>query len=316
MKFNQRVYGIIGVASYMANWNADFTGRPKSTSSGHVFGSDKALKYAIKHYWEQNEEKVLYIKSYTIGKSSKKFIPRDLTERYQYIFNEEVKKKDESEKVLSNLFSAIDVLNFGATFAVEGQNIGLTGIVQIGQGINRLEDSKTEIQDILSPFRNSKKETPESSEQKDAASIGKKVVSNEAHYFYPFSVNPNHYDQYIGLVDGFEGYTEEAYHKFKDAALVAATALNTNSKSGCSNEFSLFITCKEGSHLYLPQLDNYIDYQKMDNKNVIDLEKLDALIKPFTEQIEQVEVFYDPYHVEVVNAENFMLKNIFTKELV
>ena len=39
-----RVYGVIGVRSIMSNWNADFTGYPKTTSNGDIFGSDKALK--------------------------------------------------------------------------------------------------------------------------------------------------------------------------------------------------------------------------------------------------------------------------------
>jgi hypothetical protein len=56
MKMN-RVYGVIGIGANMANWNADFTGRPKSTSNGDIFGSDKALKYPMKKMWEnQNKE--------------------------------------------------------------------------------------------------------------------------------------------------------------------------------------------------------------------------------------------------------------------
>ena len=51
-----RVYGVIGIKAKMANWNADFTGRPKSTSNGDIFGSDKALKYPMKKMWE-NEGK-------------------------------------------------------------------------------------------------------------------------------------------------------------------------------------------------------------------------------------------------------------------
>ena len=43
-----RVYGVIGIVSKMANWNADFTGYPKTTSDGDTFGSDKALKYPMK----------------------------------------------------------------------------------------------------------------------------------------------------------------------------------------------------------------------------------------------------------------------------
>ena len=30
------------------DWNADFSGFPKTTSDGDVFGSDKALKYPMK----------------------------------------------------------------------------------------------------------------------------------------------------------------------------------------------------------------------------------------------------------------------------
>jgi len=43
-----RIYGVLGINSKMFNWNADFTGRPKSTSSCEIFGSDKAFKYPMK----------------------------------------------------------------------------------------------------------------------------------------------------------------------------------------------------------------------------------------------------------------------------
>ena len=43
----KRVYGVIGISSVMANWNADFSGFPKTTSGGETFGSDKALKYPM-----------------------------------------------------------------------------------------------------------------------------------------------------------------------------------------------------------------------------------------------------------------------------
>ena len=56
---NKRVYGVVGIKSRLANWNADFTGRPKTTSNGDVFGSDKAFKYPIKKMWEANGEKAL-----------------------------------------------------------------------------------------------------------------------------------------------------------------------------------------------------------------------------------------------------------------
>ena len=60
---NKRVYGVLGISSIMANWNADFSGYPKSMSDGTVFGSDKALKYPMKKMWDNEGKKVLYIKS-------------------------------------------------------------------------------------------------------------------------------------------------------------------------------------------------------------------------------------------------------------
>ena len=55
---DKRVYGVIGILSKMANWNADFTGYPKTTSDGETFGSDKALKYPMKKMWENQGKKV------------------------------------------------------------------------------------------------------------------------------------------------------------------------------------------------------------------------------------------------------------------
>ena len=54
---DKRVYGVIGISSKMANWNADFTGYPKTTSNGDVFGSDKALKYPMKKMWDETQKR-------------------------------------------------------------------------------------------------------------------------------------------------------------------------------------------------------------------------------------------------------------------
>lgn len=312
---NKRVYGIVGIGAHMANWNADFTGRPKTISDGTIFGSDKALKYSIKNYWVHQGEKVLYYKSYIIqekGSDKAKMQPKDPEERYKEVFGENVTDKTPSKDVLKHLFSAIDVLNFGATFAVKKQNVALTGVVQVGQGMNKFADTEVEVQDILSPFRNSKKEDAE------ASSLGKKIISNEAHYVYPFSVNPNHYDQYVPLIEGFEGYSVEAYEKLVDGLLYGATALNTNSKSGCENEVALFITCKENSQLYLPQLDNYVNVEVDKDRNVYyDFRTLEQLLVPIKEEIEKVELFYNPYKIHVKwETEIAIHRHLYTKEVM
>lgn len=307
----RRIFGVVGIGAHMANWNADFTGRPKSTDDGTIFGSDKALKYSVKNYWVNEGEKVLYYKSYIKEGKDEKLQPRKLSQRYEQIFGEEVKKKTASADVLKNLFSAVDVMNFGATFAEEGQSLALTGVVQVGQGMNKFEETSVQIQDILSPFRNPKKD------EASASSLGKKIVSDQAHYVYPFSVNPNHYDEYIDLVEGFEGYTVEAYEKLRKGFLHGATALNTNSKSGSENEVALFITCKEDSHLYLPQLDNYVEVYEDANKVVYDFTGMTELLAAVDEDIEEIELFYNPYKIVVKwDGSQAVMKNIYTTEMI
>lgn len=284
-----RVYGVVGIKSKMANWNADFTGRPKTISDGTIFGSDKAFKYPIKKMWEAENKKVLYVKSYKNEKDN--IQARTLAERFEQLFGKKVKDIKDKKELIKDLFSAIDVQNFGATFAEEKNNISITGAVQIGQGFNKYEDSTTETIEILSPFTDAKKEDAKNT------SIGKKIVSNEAHYFYPFSVNPENYNIYTNEIDGLEGYTKEAYDAFKEGCLVAATAYNTNSKAGCENELAIFVECKESSKLYLANLDEYINFKKGEEKDVIDLSELMQILNKdeVKKEIEKVEIYYNPY---------------------
>ena len=306
-----RIYGVVGIKSIMANWNADFTGRPKSTSKGDIFGSDKAFKYPIKKMWasEDKNAKVLYVKSYKTDTKGN-LQARTLAERFEQLFGKNVKDIKDKKEILKYLFSAIDVKNFGATFAEGTNNISITGAVQVGQGFNKYEDSNIEIQDILSPFVDAtKKDTAQNT------SIGKKIVSDEAHYFYPFSVNPENYDIYTNEIQDLQGYTREDYEKFKRGCLYAATAYNTNSKMGCENEFALFVECKENSKLYLANLDQYIKFEKQEEgKNVIDISKLEEILEQekVKSQIEKVEIYYNSYTTVLVGAkEGDIIKELF-----
>lgn len=294
----KRVYGIIGIKSKMANWNADFTGRPKSTSNGDIFGSDKALKYPMKKMWENEGEKVLFIKSWKENKNG--IVPNQLKERYAKLFSEIDKKNTTTKDIMKNLFNCIDVKNFGATFAEEGQNISITGAVQFGQGFNKYEDTNVEIQDILSPF----------ADKDDAkqSTIGTKITTDEAHYFYGFSINPNNYNEYKEILGtDFKGYTKEDYDKFKEVSLKSATSYNTNSKFGCENEFALFVEC-EDDNSYFPDLSDYLDFDSQ--KREIDLSKIEELVG----KKGNIEVYSNPYKVKVITSSSH--KNIFTKQKI
>lgn len=311
-----RVYGIIGVKSIMANWNADFEGYPKTISSGETFGSDKALKYPMKKMWEAEGEKVLYIKSLKVdsGEGKKGEIavrPKSLRERYDEIFETNLKEEKDKTNVIKNLFKAIDVKNFGATFAEEKNNASITGAVQIGQGFNKYVDTYPEEQQILSPFRDSSKDEKEG--EANQSTLGTKIVSNEAHYFYPFVINPQVYKDFVKM-GMTEGYTEEDYKKFKEAALISATFFNSNSKLGCENEFALFIEVKEG--YYLPELAQYIKFSKEKDCDVIEL-GFDELINQFKDNILSVEIYYNTLNVKVKHdIKGAKEYNIFTRKEV
>lgn len=302
----KRVYGVIGIKAKMANWNADFTGRPKSTSDGSIFGSDKALKYPMKKMWENEDKNVLFVKSWKEVESKKKnegnsLVPNTLADRYNTFFDE-INKSTNTKDVLQNLFKCIDIKNFGATFAEEKQNISITGAVQFGQGFNKFEDTNVEIQDILSPFADSKKEDAKQS------TLGTKITVDEAHYFYGFSINPRAYQEYKELLDNFDGYTENDYEEFKKVAKISATAYNTNSKYGCENEFTLFIECND-EECYLPDLSDYIKFDS-DARNV-DLSDVEEMING---KYNKVEVFYNPFKIDVTTK--FDKFNIFTNEKI
>lgn len=311
-----RIYGVIGIRSMMANWNADFTGFPKTTSSGEVFGSDKALKYPMKKMWENEGEKVLYVKSLKVdsgeGKKGETAVrPKSLRERYDEIFETNLKDEKDKTNVMKNLFKAIDVKNFGATFAEEKNNISITGAVQVGQGFNKYANTYIEEQQILSPFRDSSKDEKEG--EASQSTLGTKIVSNEAHYFYPFVINPQVYRDFVKM-GMTEGYTEEDYKKFKDAALTSATFFNSNSKLGCENEFALFIEVKEG--YYLPELAQYIKFSKEKDCDVIEL-GFDELLNQFKDNILSVEIYYNTLNVKVKHdIKGAKEYNIFTRKEV
>ncbi len=296
---NKRVHGVLGISSIMANWNADFSGYPKTTSNGDTYGSDKALKYPMKKMWDNQGKKVVYIKSMHLSKEKKGetvLIPRSLKERYEQLFDaKDLKECKDIKEVLKNLFQAVDVKNFGATFAESGMNISITGAVQFGQGFNKYEDTEPQEQSILSPFRDATKKTEEGEEAKNST-LGTKIVSDEAHYFYPFVVNPLAYKEFAEL-GVTEGYVQEDYDNFKETSLVSATAFATNSKEGCENEFALFVETEPD--LYLPNLTEYIEFIKKEEKNEIQINCGD-LLQAFDKRIKSVEVYYNP-NTTVIN---------------
>ncbi|EAJ1232653.1 CRISPR-associated protein [Campylobacter fetus] len=298
MKLTSRVYGIIGIKSTMANWNADFTGRPKSTGNGDIFASDKALKYPMKKMWESYGKNILFVKSLKQVKDKdgkSKLVPNTLGERYSLLFGD-IKEVKSTKEVLGNLFNCIDVKNFGATFPENGYNLSITGAVQIGQGFNKFEDINIEVQNILSPFADSRaNEKNKDGEDASQSTLGTKIVTDEAHYFYGFCINPLAYNDYKEILGDDFGYDEDDYAEFKKAARFCATYFNSNSKFGCENEFAMFI--ETDSDAYLPDLSAYMDFISQGKDRIVNLEKIEKMLE--SSDVKKVEIYYNPLSLDV-----------------
>ena len=127
-------------------------------------------------------------------------------------------------------------------------------------------------------------------------------------------MNPMAYRELVNL-GVTEGYTEEDYQNFKRTALVAATSFATNAKEGCENEFALFVETE--ADLYLPNLSEYITFEKREKRNVIDTSACAEILNQVKESVKSIEIYYNPYTTELVcGVEGAKLYNIITQKEV
>ena len=186
--FTNRVYGVQIIKSKNSNYNADFTGSPRTLPDGTVYSTDKVNKFNIRKYLGRNDDSLIFTK--TTYKNDLK--PMVLKEVYEHHFGDIGKDKTFA---LKNLLSKLDVRLFGATFAPKGadsMNISIHGPVQVSYGINQFEelkDSGMYTDQIGSPYA--------SKEGADQSTLGSQTRSQEAHYVHHFSINPKNLSSYV-----------------------------------------------------------------------------------------------------------------------
>lgn len=307
-----KAFGIIGVGCIHSNLNADFSGNPKRYMGEYV-ASPFSIKFAIRAYMERKGFKVFFKKAYkfldmipgdkkdkknkkkAVSEASKeeskealnRILPMSLEEKYLSLYKVDKLPKNELE-FQSNVFTAIDVMNFGGTFPISGFNSAYTGAVQVNTGINKYDEAETIRDTMGTQFQNANDALAENS------SLGSRSILSEGHFFFGFTVDPYVYDFIKKYNDGFAGYTKEAYEAFKEASLYGVSNLNSVSKIGCYNEFALFVELKEGSLNMLTNLNDYVRFDKEDGKNEIDLELVMEQLDTISAEVESIEMYYNP----------------------
>jgi len=329
--YNNRVYGVQIIKSKNSNYNADFTGSPRTLPDGTVYATDKVAKFNIRRYLGKNEPNDIFVKE-TIHKQQKNkkitIGPRTLIETYQMFFcngEQESINNQTKEDVLRNLLTKLDIRLFGVTFApsgddAKGKNISIHGPVQISYGINRLEqlkDSGMYTDQIGSPYAN------ESGASQ--STLGAQTRSQEAHYVHHFSINPKNLSTYVKQFEQEEKEQDNQSNKFqllscediqklKQAMALATTYYDSTSKKDSENELLLWIELKENSEKILKNFSNLIEITPSEKgKTKIDFTNATEYLKQLNNDIEKIELYYDEAFTEVTGLSEFC-KNDETKE--
>lgn len=299
-EFKKRVYGCAIVKAINSNYNADFSGQPRTLPDGIVYATDKAFKYSIKKFLKDAYENVDVFYMKTLNDNMN---PRSLNERYENLFR--AKPKDETKKdVVKNLLSCLDVKLFGATFTSGSTSVSVHGPVQINHGMNIWKDNYIYTEQITSPFRNEKKDEDPDTE-KSMTTIGRQSRLEEGHYLHHFSINPGNLDDISEIVGEDVKLSTADIDKLKVGMRRGVTWYDSASKAGCENEMLVWVELnKEGSKLVLPSFATLIklEEEKENGKCVYDFEALTNKLEDIKSSVESVEVYY--------NKQTCILKNL------
>jgi len=305
-EFKNRVFGCAIVKAINSNYNADFSGQPRTLPNGIVYATDKAFKYTVKNYLKDvyEKENIFYFKSL-----NENLNPISLDETYKKFFGNYPtgvgKDKDKIIKtdVAKNLLSCLDVRLFGATFA-GATNISLHGPVQINHGPNIWKENYIFTEQITSPFSN---KADDSDPEKGMTTIGRQSRLAEGHYLHHFSVNPlNLKDIAILAGEGAQTISSDDISKLKEAMCRGVTWYDSASKAGCENEMLVWVQLKENSKIVIPNFTTLIilNDEKENGKCIYDFSKSKTLFENIDNQIESIEIYYNKQTVELVNIPN------------
>lgn len=294
-EFKNRVFGCAIVKAVNANYNADFSGQPRTLPDGTVYATDKAFKYTVKNYLKDvyPKETVFYFKSLNENMN-----PISLDETYKKYFKKDADK--DKKEVSKNLLSCIDIRLFGATFAGK-TNISVHGPVQVNHAVNIWSENHIYNEQITSPFSN-KSNDPDA--EKGMTTIGRQARLEEGHYLHHFSINPQNLCDITSLAGAdCAKLTDDDITKLKEAMRRGATWYDSASKAGCENEMLVWVQLKTDSKAVLPNFTDMIVLQseKEEGKCVYDFAKLTVVLNNIVNEIESIDIFYNKQTCKLVN---------------
>ena len=302
-KFKNRAYGFAVVKAINSNYNADFSGQPRTLPNGQVYATDKALKYRVRNYLKDvyPNEKVFYFK-----RLNSELNPLSLDHAYTMVFSEhkdlDAKHKDTKSIVIKDILSCIDIRLFGSTFAkkAKGGNIALSlhGPVQINHGVNIWSEGNIFSEQITSPFNS------DANSKNEQTTIGRQSKLEEGHYVHHFSINPKNIEEIASHgQEGTQTLSENDIKLLKEGLRKGATYYDSAAKAGTENEMLFYVELNEGSKLVLPNFTEMviIKDKKDGGKRYFDLSAIKTELNKHTSDISKCEIYFNSNNVVVEN---------------
>lgn len=299
MEFKNRVFGCAIVKAINSNYNADFSGQPRTLPDGTVYATDKAYKYTVKNFFKAvyPNETIFYFKSLNENMN-----PISLDETYVKYFGDYPKdKKTIKHIVAGKLLSCLDIRLFGATFAGKNINISVHGPVQINHGVNIWHENNIFSEQITSPFSN-KSNDPEA--ERGMTTIGRQSKLQEGHYLHHFSINPGNLSEIKALAgEEAQAVSSDDIAKLKAAMRQGASLYDSASKAGTDNEILFWVQLNKDSKLILPTFTDLVKAipEKQGDQTVFDFEKVSQLLSGYDSEIETIELYINGQSAIAVN---------------
>ena len=287
MKKRNAVFGVLGFSCIDCNYEADEFGNPNTFLDCFCW-SPRSLEYAFRNYWHEFKGKQVFVFQERQGKQIK---PQTVLERYEQFFGSvHIKSSFEmNTEALRNGFRFVDTANFGFNFDNNKIRAKATGAVQLTYSTNKYQHSTLKVGDGFSIENRS-------NVSKSQMNSCRKPYIDEGHFFTSFTVNPRVYEWIEEMFTDFEGYSNENYLDFKEAALHSMTNQHSQNHVGTENEFALFAEVQENNLLMLVNLNELVTYQKElgNTVGVINLTRLFDYFRRFEDSIDHIEVYFNP----------------------
>lgn len=298
MEFKNRVFGCAIIKAINSNYNADFSGQPRTLPDGTVYATDKAYKYTVKNFFKTvyPDQTIFYFK--TLNENMN---PISLDETYVKYFGEYPTGNNKKKIVSSKLLTCLDIRLFGATFAGKNINISIHGPVQINHGVNIWYENNIYSEQITSPFSN-KSNDPEA--ERGMTTLGRQSKLQEGHYLHHFSINPKNLSEIKELVgEEAQAISTKDIDNLKAAMCQGATLYDSASKAGTDNEILFWVQLKSQSKLILPSFTDLVKAlpEKKEDKTIFDFEKVSQLLSNYSSEIEAIELYINEQSATVIN---------------